>query len=140
MRDRPIIYTGLLVFLGLATMPFWRDLAGAATTKGPQQKLPATATTCVAGVEFMKSSHMRLLLDMRDRAVRQGIPTYAGADGKTYTIGLTSTCLEQCHGSKTEFCDRCHDYAGVSPGCWSCHVDAAHPPGAAAMTASRSPR
>ncbi len=62
MRDRPVIYTGLVLFLSIMTLPFWRDAARAVTTDGPQPKLPMNAKTCVAGVEFMKSSHMVLLL------------------------------------------------------------------------------
>ena len=38
-----------------------------------------------------------------------------------YDISLAGTCMK-CHSNKAEFCDRCHDYAGVSPDCWSCHV------------------
>jgi hypothetical protein len=124
MRDRPVIYAGLLVFLGLATFPLWRDLAAGVTTAGPRQQLPAHEKVCVAGSPYMKSSHMKLLLDMREQAVRQGNRTYVGLNGRTYTISLSNTCLKECHGSKTKFCDRCHDYAGVSPACWSCHLDA----------------
>ncbi len=35
-------------------------------------------------------------------------------------MSLTLTCLE-CHSNKDKFCDRCHDYLRVSPGCWDCH-------------------
>ena len=138
MRDRPVIYGGLVVFLAVITLPFWRGMASGVTTKGPELARPATARQCVASTEFMRSSHMLLLIEMRDQMVRRGNPVYVGAGGSSYTISLTGTCLEQCHGSKTEFCDRCHDYAGVSPGCWSCHLDAGHAAGP--LTASRSSR
>ncbi len=36
---------------------------------------------------------------------------------------LTGTCLTGCHTNKADFCDRCHNYAGVSVYCWECHVD-----------------
>ena len=28
----------------------------------------------------------------------------------------------KCHSNKERFCDRCHDYAGVKPTCWNCHI------------------
>jgi hypothetical protein len=138
MRDRPVIYGGLVVFLAVMTLPFWRGLASGVTTKGPELVRPLTSRQCVASTEYMRSSHMLLLMEMRDQAVRRGNPVYVGTGHVTYTISLTGTCLEQCHGSKTEFCDRCHDYAGVSPSCWSCHLDAGH--GTGPLTASRSSR
>ena len=140
MRDRPIIFTGLLLFLVFATLPFWYDVAGAVTTKGPQPKLPANEKVCVAAVEFMKTSHMQLLLDMREQAVRQDHNTFAGLNGKTYPISLSNTCLKQCHGAKADFCDRCHDYAGVSPTCWSCHLDPSQTPAAMAASLARRQR
>jgi hypothetical protein len=37
-------------------------------------------------------------------------------------MSLSNTCLD-CHSNKAEFCDRCHNYASVSPYCWDCHID-----------------
>jgi hypothetical protein len=75
-------------------------------------------------VEYMRTSHMDLLIDWRDRVVRENVRTWSAPDGRTHPIGLTGTCL-RCHASKAEFCDRCHTYAGVAPSCWDCHVDPA---------------
>jgi hypothetical protein len=123
MRDRPIIYSGLAVFLALFTFPVWRNLLAGATTKGPGQVLPRTAKECVAPIEYMKTSHMKLLLDWRDQAVRLNNREFVAYNGKTYTRNLTATCLGQCHGAKADFCDRCHNYAAVSATCWDCHLD-----------------
>jgi hypothetical protein len=123
MRDRPIIYAGLAVFLALFTYPFWRDLSAGATTKGPGQVLPRTAKECVASIEYMKTSHMKLLLEWRDQAVRFNNREFVAYNGKTYTRNLTATCLGQCHGVKADFCERCHNYAAVSATCWDCHLD-----------------
>ncbi len=73
----------------------------------------------------MRNSHMQLLLQWREDFVRRNIREYtAMEDGKRYEIGLTGTCLEQCHTNKAEFCDRCHAYAGVEgPYCMDCHID-----------------
>ena len=76
---------------------------------------------CVEPVATMRASHMRLLAAWRESAVRQGVRTYRAADGREFEISLAGTCLK-CHRDKTKFCDRCHDYAGVAPGCWDCHI------------------
>lgn len=122
MRDRGIILVGLMVFLGVITFPVWYNLASGTTSKAPELKLPVEEKHCVAPVEYMRTSHMDLLTDWRDEVVRQNIRTFKAFDGKTYTMGLTQTCMK-CHTSKADFCDRCHDYAGVAPYCWDCHVD-----------------
>ena len=48
-------------------------------------------------------------------------PLAAPADAKRYEMSLQNTCME-CHTSKKEFCDQCHDYMAVAPFCWDCHV------------------
>ena len=40
MRDRPVIYLGLMLFVALFTFPVWRDAAARATTKGPANLAP----------------------------------------------------------------------------------------------------
>ncbi len=123
MRDRGVIYTGLLVFLGIITFPMWRDRAAGTTTRGPEPILPAQEKQCVAPLSYMRTSHMQLLMDWRDGLVRRNIHTYAAFNGRNFNISLTGTCLTRCHTSKADFCDRCHNYAGVSVYCWDCHVD-----------------
>jgi hypothetical protein len=50
---------------------------------------------------------------------------YVAADGKKYNMSLQNECM-RCHSNKTQFCDQCHDYAGLTkdatPYCWTCHV------------------
>jgi hypothetical protein len=128
MRDRALILGGLAVFLALVTVPAWRALA-TAPAAAPVLARPAGAARCVAPVEFMRASHMKLLDEWRDRVVRDGVRTYTDGDGRTVRMSLTGTCLGSCHTDKTRFCDRCHDYAQVKPTCWNCHV--APPPGPA---------
>jgi hypothetical protein len=123
MHDRGVIYCGLAIFLGLATFPAWHNLSARVTPKGPDIRLPAREKQCVAPLEFMRTSHMNLLDDWREGVVRDGASDFTAADGKHYKMSLTPTCLEQCHGSKADFCDRCHTYAAVSPPCWNCHLD-----------------
>lgn len=124
MRDRGLIWTGLAIFLAFLSFPVWHNLSAHVTAKGPEPVLPKNAKQCVAPLEYMRTSHMKLLLDWRDSAIRLGDRDYTAADGRHYRISLTPTCLEQCHGARADFCDRCHNYAAVSPTCWNCHLDA----------------
>jgi hypothetical protein len=57
------------------------------------------------------------------KVVRDGVTEFVNADGKTYHMSLSNTCLD-CHSNKEpEFCDQCHDYASVKPYCWDCHIE-----------------
>ncbi|HUL36575.1 MAG TPA: hypothetical protein VLW47_02740, partial [Thermodesulfobacteriota bacterium] len=46
---------------------------------------------------------------------------YEASNHKTYNISLSRTCMN-CHKDKEEFCDQCHNYAGVTNKCWDCHI------------------
>jgi hypothetical protein len=70
----------------------------------------------------MKAEHMQLLDVWREAVVRRGERIYVSPDGKEYNMSMSNTCLD-CHSNKTEFCDRCHNYASVQPYCWDCHID-----------------
>jgi len=122
MRDRLPILAGLLAFLVIITFPIWWDFAAKVTSKGPDPVLPSNQKFCVAPTEYMRTSHMKLLIDWREQVVRNNIRTYTAFNGKTYKMSLTGTCLG-CHADKAQFCDRCHNYAAVSVTCWDCHVD-----------------
>jgi hypothetical protein len=123
MSDKKLIIAGLVIFCVLFTFPLWFNMGKAA----PQPKLELTekakaAKTCILPLEEMRGSHMQLLDLWRHSVVRKGERVYVAADGKTYTMSLSNTCLD-CHANKAEFCDRCHNYASVSPYCWDCHID-----------------
>jgi hypothetical protein len=45
-----------------------------------------------------------------------------GPDHHQYDMSLQNTCMK-CHQNKAAFCDRCHNYVGVNPSCWGCHVE-----------------
>jgi hypothetical protein len=115
---------GLLLFLAVITFPFTYNLAAGKTSKPPDLKLPENEKQCVAPTEYMRSSHMQLLRDWRENVVRRNIRVHTTPDGRSFNIGLTRTCLMQCHTNKADFCDRCHNYMGVEgPYCMDCHVD-----------------
>lgn len=116
------ILTGLVIFLALVTAPFWLN-AATPTYKQPELQKPAPPNDkyCVEDTEFMRTSHMKVLDDWRDWAIRDGQRTYVSTSGRTFTISLQNTCMK-CHTSKEKFCDKCHNDAAVSPYCWDCHI------------------
>jgi hypothetical protein len=121
MSDRPLIIGGLVLFLGLVTFPVWYNVAAGTGARAPEVARPATEKACVAPRDYMRTSHMTLLVTWREDVVRRGDRGYVTYDGRHYEKNLTGTCLT-CHDDKAKFCDRCHDYAGVSPTCTECHV------------------
>lgn len=122
MYDGGKIFVGLIVGLVLLMSPFIYNAGKAA--KAPEPELTARAKeakVCVADTEYMRSSHMSLLDEWRQSVVRDGKRYYTAANGKVYYKSLQVTCME-CHSNKTKFCDQCHNYMGVVPYCWDCHI------------------
>jgi hypothetical protein len=119
------IIFGILVFLALATYPFYNNIGKANVNPTPSIDTPViqkmAEKKCIEPEAFMKSEHMQLLNQWRDEAVRNGNRIYTASDGQKYVISLQNTCMK-CHSNKKEFCDKCHSYAGVSPYCWDCHL------------------
>ncbi|MEE4261363.1 MAG: sulfate reduction electron transfer complex DsrMKJOP subunit DsrJ [Desulfobacteraceae bacterium] len=123
MKDKKFIISGVIIFLIIATFPFWYNQGKAAPA--PELVLTArakAAQVCVRSTDFMRAEHMQLLDVWRESVVRQGDRTYVSPGGKEYNMSLSNTCLD-CHSNKAEFCDRCHNYASVRPYCWDCHID-----------------
>ena len=123
MKDKKLIVTGVIIFLIIATFPFWYNRGKAA----PMPELILTpkakaAKVCVRSTEYMRADHMQLLDKWRESVVREGDRVYVSPSGKQYNMSLSNTCLD-CHSNKAQFCDRCHDYASVRPYCWDCHLD-----------------
>ena len=118
------IIAGIAVFLIVATFPFWYGRGRAVAPPELKLDTPAiqrlTEKRCVESTAYMRANHMKLLVAWRDGAVREGIRSYTATDGWAFQVSLTGTCLG-CHSNKDKFCDRCHDYAGAKPACWSCH-------------------
>lgn len=120
MYNSKYIIPGLLIFVGLVTIPFWLNL-GSPDYKRPELALPAGQTECVEPVAYMNAEHMDLLDTWRD-ALRDGNRTYVATNGKKWEISLQNTCME-CHTNYDEFCKKCHDSNSVDPYCWDCHVE-----------------
>ena len=123
MKDKKFIITGLIIFIVITTFPFWYNRGKAAPAPELQLTDKAKAAkVCVRSTEYMKAEHMQLLDVWREAVVREGERIYVNPDGKEFNMSLSNTCLD-CHANKTEFCDRCHNYASVRPYCWDCHID-----------------
>ncbi len=122
MYDGPKIITGIVIFLVIVTFPIWYNVASGKADYQPDPKLPATEKSCVMDTAYMKANHMDLLNTWRDEVVRNGERVFTAQDGRKYNKSLTGNCLG-CHESKADFCDQCHNYVGVAPYCWNCHVD-----------------
>lgn len=123
MYDKGKVIAGLIVFVITVTFPFWYNLGTAAPA--PELKLTEkakAAKTCVMPKDEMKSGHMQLLDVWREEVVRGASRMYVNEHGKAFDMSLSNTCLD-CHSNKADFCDRCHNYASVSPYCWDCHID-----------------
>lgn len=79
---------------------------------------------CVAPTPVMRRSHFELIKHQRDITVHQGIRD---------TDNSLAGCID-CHANKDahsnfvpvneekQFCAGCHEYAGVSMDCFTCHA------------------
>jgi len=126
MFDGWKIIVGLIIFITLATVPFWYDAAAGKGADAPDIRIETKDVPgrdqCVMPAEYMRSDHMELLNEWRDQVVRGNQRVHVTADGRKYSRSLTNTCLD-CHSNKDTFCDRCHDYMSVKPYCWECHLE-----------------
>jgi hypothetical protein len=121
MQDAGKIIAGAVIFLGLVTSPLWYGMATGKSRYVPDPKIVTQEKQCVEPKQVMRDRHMDIVYSWRDKVVREGKTTYVSSDGRSFEMSLTRTCL-RCHTNKAEFCDKCHDYAGVKPYCWDCHV------------------
>lgn len=112
------IIAGLIVFLLIVTYPFINRVV----TKPVVDVQKVERLKIKKPKEFTIAEHMTILDEWRDSAVRDGKRIYIGSDEKKYPISLQRNCLP-CH-SKEKLCDRCHNYVGVKPYCWNCHIEA----------------
>jgi len=120
MHDTGKIIIGIILLLIILLLPFWYNALIGKAGYVPELKIDGNLKECIEKTSYMRSDHTLLLNEWKDAAVRKGIRIYHAKNGKKYTISLTGTCLK-CHPNKSEFCDRCHDYASVAPRCWECH-------------------
>ena len=122
MNENGGVTIGLIVFVALATLPFWYGFT-AGDASPPEVPLPTDGSTCVESADYMRANHMDLLNRWRDEVVRDGVadPYISERSGKAHVRSLTKTCLG-CHTDRNAFCTECHNYANVKPLCWECHL------------------
>ncbi|MBD3402353.1 cytochrome C [candidate division GN15 bacterium] len=121
MYDAGKVILGVVLFLAILLFPVWYNLAKGQTDAEPELAEPVKGETCVAPTDYMRSNHMDLLDDWRDRVVRDGERIYVDFTGNKHEMSLSNTCLD-CHADKAKFCDECHTFMAVEPYCWDCHI------------------
>ena len=122
MYDGGKIITGLVIGVGLLLFPVFYNAGKAA--KAPERVLTEKAKAaqqCVEPKSFMTTEHMKMLDEWRQQVVRDDVRYYKSTSGRMYYKGLQTTCMD-CHSNKSKFCDQCHNYLGVAPFCWDCHI------------------
>ncbi len=126
MKGNGKVIIGLIIFLVLLTLPIWYNMAVGKADYRPDLEILTKNTPgkdeCILPAEEMRESHMELLFEWREKVVREGDRIHTTTDGRIFNMSLTNTCLE-CHSNRENFCQKCHDYMGVKPYCWTCHVD-----------------
>jgi hypothetical protein len=119
------IAAGILIFAVLIIFLLWYGKGKTFLQPKLSIDTPAIAQLkekrCVEDTAFMRESHMKLLVGWREAAVREGNRLYTAKGGRTFEVSLSGTCL-RCHSNKQQFCDRCHNYVGAKPNCFSCHI------------------
>lgn len=120
-----LIILGLGIFVVGVTFPLWYGAIKSIPAPVLSLETPVINSMqnkkCVEDTAFMHANHMKMLSNWRDEVVREGNRLYTAKDGHTFEKSLTGTCI-QCHSNKEQFCDRCHNYVGAKPTCFSCHI------------------
>ena len=132
MYNRRYIIPGIVAFVIACLFPFLLNVTSEPYGR-PALEMPKGETACIESTEFMRSEHMRMLVEWRDAAVREGKRAYTASDGKEWEVSLQNTCMS-CHTNRQQFCGTCHDANSVRPDCWTCHV-APETPGARRLAA-----
>jgi hypothetical protein len=65
---------------------------------------------CVRETDYMRYHHWELLRGIREEVVRYGIRGDVG-------LGM----CKNCHTSREQFCNKCHDSVSMTPDCFGCH-------------------
>ncbi|SBW10067.1 Hdr-like menaquinol oxidoreductase cytochrome c subunit [uncultured delta proteobacterium] len=120
MYNRRYIIPGIVAFVVACLFPFLLNVAAKPYSR-PALELPQGEKACIEPTSVMQSEHMRILIEWRDAAIRDGKRSYVASDGKIWEASLQNTCMK-CHANQQQFCGSCHDANSVRPDCWTCHV------------------
>ncbi|MBW1989851.1 MAG: sulfate reduction electron transfer complex DsrMKJOP subunit DsrJ [Deltaproteobacteria bacterium] len=123
--DAGKVIAGLIIFFVVFTFPVYYNHGKVEPAPKPSLETEKIQSlyekNCVEDKATMRSGHMLLLDKWRDTVVRDRLRSYAGFKGTRFEMSLSNTCMD-CHSNKEQFCDACHNYAGVTPYCWECHL------------------
>lgn len=113
MYNKSLVIPGLVIVLLIIFSPILYNAKsfGLGEVPKPELKINESLTSCVKDTEYMRAYHMKYLEEGREKTVREGIR------GTNQSV---AKCME-CHPTRDEFCNECHNYVGVTPECWSCH-------------------
>ncbi|MGD8640033.1 MAG: hypothetical protein PVG89_05360 [Gammaproteobacteria bacterium] len=115
---RPAILGLIIIAISALSVTAWAD------APLPDISKPEGKDQCVEPTDFMRKSHMDLLLHQRDETMHRGIRT------KKHSL---KECID-CHAvydnsgqpvshlNSKHFCVQCHEYASVSIDCFDCHA------------------
>lgn len=120
MYSRGWVVLLILIVLGIFFVPYMYNRAAPGFEQVPDLEKP-DEEHCVEDAQWMRAHHMQLLKEWREDVVRNSERAYHSFtfEGEEYDKN-TETCFD-CHESKADFCDKCHNYAGAKPNCWDCH-------------------
>ena len=107
-----------VVFAGALSFPFWGSLIAKEELRVPDTSKAGEA--CVEDRAFMRKGHMALLHQWRDEVVRENKRIYTNSHRNEFNKSQSKTCLG-CHQSNEQFCESCHQSAGVKTYCFDCH-------------------
>jgi len=108
------------------------DWAVSLATPTPEpflERPDAQFAECVRDTEYMRFSHMTLLMNARDEAIRAGNRGDIGlsrlkpgnAVSKVSAESENRAFCSDCHTSRERFCNQCHTAVNLNLDCFSCH-------------------
>lgn len=101
----------LLIVLPVVYSAVSHVFAGGAPDEEPFLQMPDPMyKNCVEETEYMRYHHWELLRGLREEVVRYG---------KRGDVGLHM--CKDCHTSREQFCNKCHDATSLKPDCFGCH-------------------
>ncbi|HEX9592274.1 MAG TPA: hypothetical protein VGB12_02825 [bacterium] len=118
MQRTKWVIGSLAVFTVVLFSPFLVNAVGGyfgTKVEAPNPKA-ARGTACILPTAEMRQVHMKMFMHTRDNTVRSGM--------RTQQTSLKN--CQTCHPTRGDFCDQCHNFAGVKPECWNCHFYPEH--------------
>ncbi len=107
MAAIPIVIILLPLLYSFFSFVFVQDSQGAQ----PFLEMPDPQyENCVKDTEYMRHNHWALLRNIREDVVRHGIRG---------EVSLRN--CRNCHTSRVNFCDKCHNATSLTPDCFGCH-------------------